>query len=238
MTRLSEKIQSRLFGKVIHPYKIYERKILAKLNADSVLLDAGCGRTAPVLSKFVGKAKRLLGVELVEFDPKTVPAGVELIQANLAKVSQVGDASVDLVISRSVLEHIKEIEPVYREMHRILKPGGGFIFLVPNFGDYVSLISWIVPNKFHAYIVSKTEGRDTHDTFPAYYKSNSRSSVARLASRTGFRIVSCEYLGQSPDMLMFNAPLFLLGSLYEKLITWIRPLGFLRGWILVELVRE
>lgn len=238
MTRLSEKIQKRLFGKAPHPYKIYEQMILSKLKPDSVLLDAGCGRTAPVLAKFVGKAKRLVGVELVEFDPQKVPAGVELIQANLASVPQLGPASVDLIISRSVLEHVAEIEPVYKEMHRILKPGGGFVFLVPNFWDYVSLISWIIPNKFHGLIVSKTEGRDAHDTFPAFYKSNTRRSVARLASRTGFRMISCEYLGQYPAMLMFNAPLFLLGSLYEKLIARFRRLGFLRGWILVELVRE
>jgi SAM-dependent methyltransferase len=238
MTQLSEKIRKRLFGQAPHPYKIYEQMILAKLKPDSVLLDAGCGRTAPVLAKFVGKAKRLVGVELVDFDPAKVPAGVELIQGNLADVPKLGAASVDLIISRSVLEHIQVIEPVYKEMHRILKPGGSFVFLVPNFWDYVSLISWIVPNKFHGLIVSKTEGRDAHDTFPAFYKSNTRRSVARLAARTGFRMVSCEYLGQYPAMLMFNAPIFLLGSLYEKLIERIRPLNFLRGWILVELVRE
>lgn len=238
MTRLSEKIQKRLFGTWPHPYKTYEKMIEARLKPDSVMLDAGAGRTAPVLAKFVGKAKRLVGVELVTFDPKKVPAGVELIQADLGKVPQMETASVDLIISRSVLEHIKDIEPVYKEMHRILKPGGSFIFLVPNFWDYVSLISWIVPNKLHGLIVSKTEGRDAHDTFPAFYKSNTRGSVSRLASRTGFRMISCEYLGQYPAMFLFNAPLFFLASLYEKLITRVRALNFLRGWILVELVRE
>jgi SAM-dependent methyltransferase len=237
MTRLSEKIQKRLFRSEDHPYRIYERRILAKLGPDSVLMDAGCGRTAPLLAKFTGKAKRLIGVELVEFDPKAVPAGVELIHGNLASVPQLSDASVDLVISRSVLEHIDPIEPVYREIHRILKPGGSFFFLVPNLWDYVSLVSWIVPNKFHAKIVSKTEGRDLHDTFPAYYKSNTRRSVARLAARTGFRMTACEYLGQYPSMLMVNAALFLLGSGYEKLISRFRFLGFLRGWIMVELVK-
>lgn len=237
MTRISEKLLKRFFGNDPHPYKIYERKILSKLGPGTVLMDAGCGRTAPVLAKFAGKAARLIGVELVEFDPKAAPAGVELIQANLASVPQIADGSVDLIISRSVLEHIEDIEPVYREMRRILKPGGSFLFLVPNFWDYVSLISWIVPNKFHAMIVSKTEGRDAHDTFPAYYKSNTHRSVARLAAKTGFRMESCEYLGQYPAMFMFNSALFFLASLYEKLISKVRALGFLRGWILVELVK-
>ena len=237
MTRLSEKIQKRLFRSEDHPYRIYERRILAKLKPDTVLMDAGCGRTAPLLAKFTGKAGRLIGVELVDFDPAAVPAGVELIQGNLAQIPRLQDASVDLILSRSVLEHIDEIEPVYRELHRILKPGGSFFFLVPNLWDYVSLVSWIVPNRFHAKIVSKTEGRDLHDTFPAFYKSNTRRSVAKLASRTGFKMVSCEYLGQYPSMLMFNAGFFLAGSLYEKLISRFGFLGWLRGWIMVELVK-
>ena len=36
------------------------------------------------------------------------------------------------VISTSVLEHIPEIEPVLEEAARILKPGGRFVFCVPN----------------------------------------------------------------------------------------------------------
>jgi SAM-dependent methyltransferase len=36
------------------------------------------------------------------------------------------------VISNSVLEHIPELEPVIGEVSRVLKPGGKFIFCVPN----------------------------------------------------------------------------------------------------------
>ena len=36
-------------------------------------------------------------------------------------------------------------------------------------------------------------------------------------------------------MLKFNAILFLLGSLYEKLISKVDALKFLRGWILADL---
>ena len=38
------------------------------------------------------------------------------------------DVAVDVVKSRSVMEYVVDPLAVYREMHRILRPGGHFIF--------------------------------------------------------------------------------------------------------------
>ncbi len=52
----------------------------------------------------------------------------------LAEGAQIPFASESFasVISTSVLEHIPEINPVLAEISRILKPGGKFVFCVPN----------------------------------------------------------------------------------------------------------
>jgi SAM-dependent methyltransferase len=42
------------------------------------------------------------------------------------------DASFNTITSVSVLEHIPEIDPVIGEVTRVLKPGGKFVFCVPN----------------------------------------------------------------------------------------------------------
>lgn len=41
------------------------------------------------------------------------------------------DESFDLIVSSDVLEHIPDLEAVFRETHRVLKPGGLHLFTVP-----------------------------------------------------------------------------------------------------------
>jgi SAM-dependent methyltransferase len=237
MTALADKIQQKFFKSEDHPYRIYEKRIGEMLKPESTLMDAGCGYTAPILQNFKGKANRLVGVDLVDFRENEKTAGIDLIKSDLSGIDLASE-SIDLIISRSVLEHIKDIEPVYREMHRLLKPNGHFFFMVPNLHDYVSLISWMVPNDLHSWIVAKAEGRDPKDTFPAFYKSNTHSAVSKLARKTGFELVSIDYLGQYPSMLKFNAGVFALGTAYEKLISGVDALKYLRGWIMVDLVKK
>ena len=51
--------------------------------------------------------------------------------------------------------------------------GGRWIFLTPNRWDYVSIISRLVPNRFHGKVVHLTTGREEDDVFPVVYESNS-----------------------------------------------------------------
>jgi Methyltransferase domain len=41
------------------------------------------------------------------------------------------DASLDVIVSQDVLEHVPEIEPAIAEAARVLRPGGRFMFSVP-----------------------------------------------------------------------------------------------------------
>jgi SAM-dependent methyltransferase len=232
-TALATRLRDRFYDNDAHPYRVFERRVLALLsNGNATLLDAGSGRTVPVLRRFIGKAKRLIGVELVEFTD--VPEGIETYNADLAHIP-LPDACVDLIMSRSVFEHLTDPEPVYREFARILKPGGRILFLTANCWDYGALVARMVPNKHHARVVKLVEGRAEEDTFPTAYKTNSRSEVTRLAAQAGLQVSGFEYLGQYPNYLMFNGALFFLGMCYEKLIARVNALRFLRGWIMVTL---
>lgn len=232
MSALAERLLERHYADREHPYRSFEKRVESLLAPQAVLLDAGCGRTVPVLRKFQGRAARLIGVELVEFTD--VPPGIETHNADLAHLP-LPDASVDLVMSRSVFEHLTDPDAVYREFARVLRPGGAIVFLTANMWDYGTLVARAIPNRFHSRIVKTVEGRAEEDTFPTAYKTNTRRDVDRLAAAAGLRVEAFEYLSQYPNYLMFNGVLFFAGMCFEKLIHRHEALRLLRGWILVTL---
>ena len=102
MATMSQRLLERYYSGVPHPYRLFEERVEATVaRGTRVLLDAGCGRTAPVLRKYLGRVERLIGVELVDFTD--VPPGIETYNANLATLP-LQDNSVDLIMSRSVFD--------------------------------------------------------------------------------------------------------------------------------------
>jgi len=121
MKRYSEMLKDRFYGKGwTHPYRTYEKIMLDHISPGSVVLDAGCGRTAPVLQKLVGYGKYLIGIDVCELHKAEENDSLSLIKSDLQTIS-LRDNSVDLVISRIVLEHLENPEKVYREVYRVLK---------------------------------------------------------------------------------------------------------------------
>lgn len=232
MTVLSERLLEKYYRNSPHPYRVFEEHVSTLINSESTLLDAGCGRTLPVLRKYAGKATRLIGVELVDFTD--APKEIETYNADLSRIP-LPDCCVDVIMSRSVFEHLVDPESVYREFARILRPGGRVVFLTANMWDYGTMVAQIIPNRYHASIVKHTEGRAEEDTFPTAYRTNTRNDVERLARLSGFKINKFEYLNQYPNYLMFNGGLFFLGMCFERVTSRFNFLRFLRGWILVTL---
>jgi ubiquinone/menaquinone biosynthesis C-methylase UbiE len=231
----SQRLLDKYYRNSQHPYRIYENFIKERLSPSATILDAGCGRNAPVLSKFIGHAEKLIGVDLEKCCD--INNKIKYIQGNISNI-EIDGGCVDIVISRAVLEHIENPAPVFKEIHRVLKCNGDFIFLVPNIFDYASLVSMTIPNKFHNKIVNKIEGRSLDNVFPAFYRANSYRSIKRLSSERGFEILNFQYLSQYPTYFKFNVYLFMIATVYEKIISFFNELEFLRGWILCHLKKS
>ncbi len=60
-----------------------------------------------------------------------LPGGVRHLVCDAARLP-FADGSFDFIFSSSVLEHIRERAPVYREMRRCLRPGGVMLHIMPS----------------------------------------------------------------------------------------------------------
>ena len=233
---LTDRLRDRIYGDDPHPYDTLEREVRRRLSPKHTLFEIGCGRTAPLLRHFLGDAERLWGIDLVDFRAENLPKEIEIPQADAAK-SGLEDSTVDLAYSRAVMEHVEDADAVFQEMHRILRPGGSYVFLTPSLWDYASLISMAVPNHLHPHIVRLTEGRAEEDVFPAHYQCNTRGRAQRLCDDHGLELESLRFLSQYPCYFQFNPALFLAATAYEKLICTSELFGPLRGWMLAVVTK-
>ncbi|MCG8653456.1 MAG: hypothetical protein MI861_26695, partial [Pirellulales bacterium] len=89
---------------------------------------------------------------------------------------------------------------------------------------------------FHPIIVKTLTGRDEEDTFPTFYRANSRGRIVRLASAAGFEVTSLTMLREHPHYLQFNSLAYAMGVAYEQSVE--RIVHAVRPWILCVCTRK
>jgi len=69
---------------------------------------------------------------------------------------------------------------------RAVRPGGTAVVFTVNALAPVTIVSRILPFRFHQPVKRVFWGSDGKDTFPTYYRMNSRRRLARLMASAGF----------------------------------------------------
>jgi SAM-dependent methyltransferase len=214
-------------------YFQFERNVRSFLTPKTVLLDAGCGREAGTLRRMAPLVHEAIGIDEIDF-AAPAEANLTLINADLHHIP-LADGCADVVIARSVVEHLEDPLMAYREFYRLLKPEGRFFLITPNRMHYAMIAASLIPNRFHARVVKFSEGRPHEDTFPTRYRSNSRRKIHALAAGSGFTVRAFDYLGECPHYLLFHSLAFRLGMVYDRLTRAVPALAPMRRWIVAEL---
>ena len=112
--------------------RIVECRILSKMPFEGPILDIGCGEG--LFASILFRKKIDLGIDPSpsELERARELAGyAELKECFGDKIAK-PDGMYRTIFSNSVLEHIEQLEPVLREAHRLLAPGGRFYMTVPS----------------------------------------------------------------------------------------------------------
>lgn len=212
--------------------QLFRDRILQHVNAQSIVLDLGAGAGIVSQMNFKGRVARICGVDL---DPR-VTDNPMLDEGRVADAGGIPypDAMFDVVFADNVVEHLSEPAEVFREVRRVLKPGGIFLFKTPNKTHYMPLIARMTPHKFHQF-VNRLRGRAEVDTFPTRYRSNTVADATAVAKDVSLSVERLERIEGRPEYLRIAWPLYLVGAAYERIVNSAEFLAPLRILLVAQL---
>lgn len=157
--------------------------LLALLPRDRVVADLGCG-TGVLLPLLAPHVREVIGIDreeaMLDVARQRI-AGLPTARVERGQLDALplADASVDLALCLLVLHHLREIGPVFRELRRVLRPGG-----------------WAV-------LVDMVEhGREElRQTMGHQHLGFSSASIAEWAGEAGLRLLSFQALPVDPQAL-------------------------------------
>jgi SAM-dependent methyltransferase len=143
---------ARAFDSIVLPQRWWQRRryqiVTAMLGDRHPRLDAGCGSS-----------------RIAQADPRTVAMDVEIAKLRFLRESNplrvrastlalpFPDGHFAAVLSSQVIEHIPLTPALFRELHRVLAPGGTLVIGTPDYGRAIwraieTLYRWILPNAY------------------------------------------------------------------------------------------
>lgn len=195
------------------------------------LLDAGSGETLSIVNRYAPHVKLAVGVDVVT--PSLAPAPNGAVTVGDLAALPFRDESFDVIVSRSVVEHLEQPLAVFTELRRILRPGGRIVLATPNKYYYSCLVAGLIPYAWKDGFMRWAFGGEGYDHFPVFYRANSRVALRRIADRAGLRITHLQAIRHFPFYFLFSPLLFRIGMLYDWLITGLGLDSLQSNWFVV-----
>lgn len=206
---------------------------LVNVKKEAVLLDVGCGEESPI-GWFRDPALRikLIGLDVL---PEAIARNREVDERIIADANLelgIPSASVDLITSRTVLEHLQDNGSFFDRSVKALKPGGYFVHVFPAKYALYAMINRLLPASFSKRILHFFHPESTEAGFPAYYDRCSYSGMNELLKKYGFELLHFDCYYYSSNYFAFFFPLYLLSVLYESIV-WLLGLRNFASYYLI-----
>ncbi len=167
------------------------------IKKNSKILDVGCGR-CEVLTAFGQLGLDISGIDASErirsFAPKEI-SKLEILDFSKKNFS-FSDNEFDVIFTKSVIEHVHDPTHFMKEILRILKPGGIFISLTPEWASQIKTF-YDDPTHVHPYqpkglkdLLTLSEFKNAHAEIFYYHELLWSSSFCRFIASVLRKFIS------------------------------------------------
>jgi ubiquinone/menaquinone biosynthesis C-methylase UbiE len=207
------RLQRRILPNLRWNQEIWGEAIKQHLSPPVRWLDSGCGwrllgkDLEPLENELVSLARTVVGVDR---DLSHLSKHVNISQRLCASLSSLpfSDASFDLITCNMVVEHLPEPFLTFRELSRVLAPGGTLMVHTPNARNYLVLANIVAKKILPRSVVVELvkDGRSVDDIYPTYYRANDAHALRTLGESVNLQSESVRFLTQAQPYSRFFAP--------------------------------
>lgn len=192
-------------------YAMALRALAAAPVRSGVAVDAGAG--AGNFTRML--AERFERVHTLDaFRPVDLPANAAFHETDLNGPWPLPDSSADLLVALEVVEHLENPRHFFREITRILRPGGCGFVSTPNNHSLSSLLTFFTKGQHRAFQAP---------SYPAHITPVLKIDLERMLEENGLRLLGFFYSNHDTLPLLhteirFGGPLFSFnfGVLFQK----------------------
>jgi SAM-dependent methyltransferase len=216
---------------------IYEQaiaKLLAGVDDGGLVVDAGGGRESRIARhRPMGSRVRLVAVDVAEDELARNDDVDERVVADVTKELPFAVATIDVVASQALLEHLADTEAFIAECARTVKPGGSFVALFSSRFSPHAVANRTLPERWTAALLERLVPNSAGRLgFHAYYDRTYPRAICRLLERHRFRVSDVRVSYYQSPYFEFFLPLFVLSAMYELTLRTLR-LSDLAAYVVV-----
>jgi SAM-dependent methyltransferase len=200
----------------------------ANLARGGALLEIGAG-PSNATSDYLATLGPLTGLDVSE----EVRGNTALAEARVfdGRAFPFADASFSGCVSNYVLEHVEDPGAHFRQVARVLRPGGAYLFRTPNRWHYVAVASRMLPHFVHVRAANRLRklSEDAHEPWKTFYRANHGGRLRRLAREAGLEARELRVIEPEPSYGAAHAALFYPMMAYERTVNATAALAGLRA---------
>jgi ubiquinone/menaquinone biosynthesis C-methylase UbiE len=201
-------LEKRIAPGLKYSQYLYEDVLNSHVNGEVDWLDVGCGHRvlppwrAEEEKSLVGRSHSMVGLDADWASLRKHRSAKAKVLGTICQLP-FRDGSFDMVTANMVVEHLDKPATQFREISRILKPGGVFIFHTPNRRGYLTMMARAVPEWAKNKLIYLLEARAEGDVFRTFHRVNTPEEITQVAEASGFEVRQLRMVVTSGNLVVF-----------------------------------